>query len=170
MYNTAADIMHSPVPTIAARASFAQATQALLRADIGCLLVPPEAGHSEWGIVTKTDLLEKVFARSRNPWQLRVTDVMTTSVLTVEATTLLEECIALLVERRVERLVVFDGYQPVGVLYAAVVVAALEERSWRSEMAPARWRTARKRISHQLSPYVSDPERLADQILAELNI
>lgn len=163
--------MHVPVPVIPARESFAAAVRMLLLNETGCLLVPPDPGNGDaWGIVTKTDLLQHVMARRRNPWQLRVRDVMTTPVLSVGPDTLLEDCINVLVDQRVERLVVFDGGKPVGVVYAAVVVAALEERGWESAIVPARRRLARERIARHLRPHVAQPDDLADEILAELHL
>jgi len=134
---TAQDVMHVPVPCLPARESFARAVTELLRHDVSCFLVPPEGGRRDYGIVTKHDLLERVNNRRRNPWQLRVAELMTTPLCTVTPHTALAACAELLVDHEIGSLPVFEAGQPVGILNAAQVFGALEARGWGVEVAPA---------------------------------
>ena len=165
---TAQDVMHVPVPKISARESFSRALVMLLRHDVGCVLVPPEGNSREYSIVTKHDLLSRLNSRRRDPWHLRVADIMTSPIQNVSADTLLSVCARLMVDNEISNLPVFGDNRPVGVLGAAQVFGALEERGWGSEVSPVLRRATRARVARRLQPFVPNPEAMVDAILADL--
>ena len=160
--------MHVPVPVVSARDSFSRALTMLLRHDIGCIIVPPEGLWPDYGIVTKHDLLSRLNARRRDPWHLRVADMMTAPIERVEPDTQLSMCARLMVDREISNLPVFEHGQPVGILGAAQVFGALEERGWGSEVTPALRRSARARVARRRQPFVRNPDVLVDTRLTEV--
>jgi CBS domain-containing protein len=100
---TVADIMSTPVETIAADKTLTEAAQLMRDNDIGALLVttaPPS-------IITKTDVLDAV-AAGRDTSALNVSDVMTESVETVPPALQLNEAAAMMTNFGISHLPVVD--------------------------------------------------------------
>ena len=75
------------------------------------------------GIFTERDVLRRVVAVQRDPAGTPVQDVMTTPVLTVTAETTLEECRAVMTERRIRHLPVLGPTGLIGLVSAGDVLA-----------------------------------------------
>lgn len=88
---TVEDVMTSPVETISRTTTVADAAATMREQDINSLLVP----GSEMGIVTSTDVMDAV-ADGRDPDELRVEDVMTAPVESVEASLRMAEVAAMM--------------------------------------------------------------------------
>ncbi len=92
---------------------------------VGCVVVLQKGKVA--GILTERDILRKVVAPNKTAAKVRVRDVMTSPVTTVESSTDLDEATALMSERCIRRLPVVDRGKLVGILTGADVICFLPE-------------------------------------------
>jgi CBS domain-containing protein len=81
---------------------------------IGSVLVLD--GGKVVGIFTERDVMRRIVAEQRNPVAVKVREVMSTSLATATMTTTIEDCAAMMTERRVRHLPVLEGDKLVGVV------------------------------------------------------
>jgi len=116
---TVADVMSTPLETIAADATVMEATRRMRDQDINALVVRT----SPRAIVSSTDVLDAV-AEGRDVTQLEVADVMTTEVETAAPDLYMEEVAAMMATYGIKHLpVVDDDY--VGMVSSTDVAAHL---------------------------------------------
>jgi len=78
--------------------------------DCGCIpIVDDQNSKMPVGIVTDRDITCRVVAQGQNPLDLTAGDAMTASVLSVTPDMSLEECLNLMEESQIRRVVVVDG-------------------------------------------------------------
>lgn len=68
------------------------------------------------GIVSERDCIRKVDVMGRNATDTKISEIMTSNVVTVEASQPLEECMALMIEKNFRHLPVCEGKELLGVL------------------------------------------------------
>ena len=68
------------------------------------------------GIFTERDVLRRVVVPGRDPSETRISEVMTTPVVTCTPGTRIEECAALMTGRRIRHLPVVEDGRPVGIV------------------------------------------------------
>ena len=96
---------------------------------VGALLVM-EAGRLK-GIVSERDYARQVILKGRNSRDTKVSEIMTSKVICVDADRSIEECMALMTERRIRHLPVVHEGQITGVISIGdVVSAAIAERDF----------------------------------------
>ncbi len=77
--------------------------------DCGCIPVVEEmAGKRPVGVITDRDICCRTVAEGKNPLEMKVNDVMTSGVETVEPNTSVEDCCNLMEEKQIRRVVVVD--------------------------------------------------------------
>jgi CBS domain-containing protein len=81
---------------------------------IGALLVHDDQGIV--GIFTERDVLTRVLDSDRDPAETKVSEVMTTEPVSVRSTTLVEEAMAIVTEKRCRHLPVLDDGELVGMV------------------------------------------------------
>ena len=81
---------------------------------IGALLVHDD--QEIVGIFTERDVLTRVLDSDRDPAKTRVSEVMTTEPVSVRSTTLVEEAMAIVTDRRCRHLPVLDDDELVGLV------------------------------------------------------
>jgi CBS domain-containing protein len=91
--------------------------------EIGALLVMD--GDKLVGIVTERDYARKVILEGKSSKNSSVAEVMTTRVLCVSPERTIDECMALMTEKRVRHLPVLDHKRVVGVLSIGDLVKAM---------------------------------------------
>ena len=77
------------------------------------------------GIVTERDYARKVILEGRSSKETAVKDVMTTSVLCVDPEKTIQECMALMTDKRARHLPVLDHKKVVGVVSIGDLVKAI---------------------------------------------
>jgi CBS domain-containing protein len=92
---------------------------------VGALLVMD--GDKLVGIVTERDYARKVILEGRSSQQTRVRDVMTTRVLCVSPERTVQECMALMTDKRARHLPVLSHKRVVGVVSIGDLVKAVIE-------------------------------------------
>ncbi len=109
------DIMH-PFIKLAGSASVAEAAKVMDEHIIGSLLVE-EFGVIK-GIITERDILRKIVAKGRNAELVKIRDVMSSPIITIDADASVEEASRLMDEKRIRRLVVAENGKFVGKITA----------------------------------------------------
>jgi CBS domain-containing protein len=118
------DIMSKDVVTIPPEASMAEASRVMGANRIGSLIVEVE-GKPE-GIVTERDLLSKVLAKGQDPEKVRVQDVMSSPLITIEPTATIKAAAQTMISQK-GRLAVFQQGELIGIITAADLIKSLPE-------------------------------------------
>lgn len=127
---TVVDIMTREVAVIDATATVQDALHLMRQRGISSVLVRPEDTRSDWGIMTKRDVISKVVANDHNPETLHVKEIMTQPILRIPPDMSLRQVSAMMIENRVRRLPVFDHGQLVGIVSDTDLFRAVEEGGW----------------------------------------
>jgi len=111
----------SDVLTIEASATVLDAIEKMVGSNVGALLVTDD-GHLR-GIVTERDYLRRVALEGRTESGTQVREIMSSSLVYVTPETTIEECMAVMTERRIRHLPVLDeGRQLAGIVSIGDVV------------------------------------------------
>lgn len=109
------DVMtHRVIQAIGPNETVLEAARKMKSVKKGCLLVTD--GAVPVGIVTQTDLINKVLAESLSPADLAVSDVMTRELVTIDSESSVYDAVERMIERKVRRLVVTEGSLAVGIV------------------------------------------------------
>jgi CBS domain-containing protein len=100
--------------SISPEASVLDALQMMSEHNSGALLVMQE--QEVQGILSERDCVRKVDLAGRTAAETRVSEIMTSKVVYVEAGQEVEECMALMIDKNIRHLPVFDGKQLVGLI------------------------------------------------------
>lgn len=106
--------------TIDAGASVLDAVRAMVEANAGSLLVTEDG--SIGGVVTERDYLRRVTLEGRDERTTPVREIMSSPLVVVMPETTLEECMAMMTDRRIRHLPVMEGGEVVGVVSIGDVV------------------------------------------------
>jgi CBS domain-containing protein len=68
------------------------------------------------GILSERDCVRKVDLQGRTSQNTKVADIMTTKVLYVEASQSLEECVAIMIDKNIRHLPVYEGGKLIGII------------------------------------------------------
>lgn len=104
----------SEVYSIPPDATVFDALKAMAQHNTGALLVVKD-GKVE-GILSERDCVRKVELEGRTARNTKVSEIMTTRVVYVEAGQQLEECMALMIEKNIRHLPVYEGKELRGVI------------------------------------------------------
>jgi CBS domain-containing protein len=110
------------VVSIAPDATVLEAAQLMNERGIGGVLVMDD-DHHLIGIFTERDILRRVVAADRAPASTRVSEVLTTAVVTCQPETTIDECGAIMTSRRVRHLPVIDARGVRGLVTSGDVLA-----------------------------------------------
>jgi CBS domain-containing protein len=99
---------------IEADASVFEAVKQMVEANVGSLLVTE--GGKITGIVTERDCLRRVTLDGRTGKDTAVREIMSSPLIVVTPETPIDECMALMTDRRIRHVPVVDGGEVVGVV------------------------------------------------------
>jgi signal-transduction protein with cAMP-binding, CBS, and nucleotidyltransferase domain len=103
------EAMSSPVVTVWENDSAADAAGVMKEHGIGAIIVNGEESQPV-GIVTERDLVYRVIAEKRSPSEIKVKEVMSSPLMTVDPETSLDEAMAMMSMNNIRRLgVVYKG-------------------------------------------------------------
>lgn len=100
--------------TIAPDATVFEALNLMAEQNIGALLVM--TGEEIDGIVSERDCIRKVDVLGRNAKDTKISEIMTSDVITVEADQPLEDCMGLMIDKNIRHLPVCEGKKLLGLL------------------------------------------------------
>ena len=104
----------SEIFSIVPDATVLDALKMMSQHNTGALMVL-RAGKVE-GILSERDIVRKVELAGKSAKSMKVSEIMTTKVIYVEASQPLEECMALMIEKNIRHLPVFDGNELLGLI------------------------------------------------------
>ena len=104
----------SKVFSIAPEANVLDALEMMAKHNIGALLVM--SGEDQVGILSERDCSRKVELMGRDARDTKVSEIMTSDVVTVDCSQPLEECMSLMIDRNIRHLPVYDGKELMGLL------------------------------------------------------
>jgi len=91
------------------------------------VIVDKTKNNPEYGIITSTDISDKIVAQSQNPSQLKCSDIMTSPLIVVADTMLLEDCAALMHKNHIHHLPVEnESHELIGMISATDFMVAAE--------------------------------------------
>ncbi|MGE5074169.1 MAG: cyclic nucleotide-binding/CBS domain-containing protein [Anaerolineae bacterium] len=131
MPHTVRDWMSSPVVVVDPDTSVSHAMTLMRRRNIHSVVVDIGEKNSEYGIVTTTDIRDKIVAAGRNPADTHVRDIMSGPIITGSADWSLMECSRVMQEHKFHHLPIAHEHGTlVGLISATDIFTAVEEAGW----------------------------------------
>ena len=110
------DVMSSPVRTIGAGDSVKDAVRKMNKFRIGCLVVMQ--GDRPIGILTERDIMRDVVEPCVDPSLIRVSDVMSTPIMTIDPAASIEDAARIMSMKHIKKLPVVEEGRLVGIVTA----------------------------------------------------
>lgn len=115
--------------TISSEASVFEALKLMAEKNIGALLVMDK--NDVAGIISERDYARKVVLEGRNSKDSKVKEIMSEKVIYVESDRMLDECMALMIEKRIRHLPVYENDRLTGMISIGdVVKAVIDEKEF----------------------------------------
>ena len=115
--------------SISPDATVYDALKLMAEKEVGALLVL-EADKLV-GIISERDYARKVILHGKSSKEIRVSDIMTSKIIYVNTAKTVDECMALMTDKRVRHLPVYEGDRLVGVVSIGdLVKEAISEREY----------------------------------------
>jgi len=115
--------------SIDVNASVYEALEEMALRNVGALLVMADGELS--GILSERDYARKVILVHRGSRETKVSEIMTSDLVTVSSTATVDSCMQLMTDRRIRHLPVVDDGQLVGVISIGdVVLAVIDEQKF----------------------------------------
>lgn len=131
MQNRVRDWMSSPVLVIDPDTSVSYALTLMRRRRVHSLVVNITDDILTYGIITSTDIRDKIIAEDRNPAETRVRDIMTAPVITAKPDWTLRECSRRMQQHNIHHMPVADDQgELIGIISATDIFMAAEEVGW----------------------------------------
>ena len=117
------DAKGSDVWSITPEATVLEAIKLMAEKEVGALLVM--TGEKPVGIVSERDYARKVILKGRSSKKTSIQDIMTTHVVYASPDQSIEQCMALMTEKRIRHLPIMDGERLRGMLSIGDLVKAV---------------------------------------------
>ena len=111
---------------IDAGASVLEAVEQMVEANVGSLLVTE--GGDDVGIVTERDYLRRVALSGRTDEEIGVGEIISSPLIVATRDTTVDECMALMTDRRIRHVPVVDGNKVVGMVSIGDLVKFTSKR------------------------------------------
>lgn len=134
MPNLVRDWMSSPVIVVDPDSSVSYAMTLMRRRKIHSVVVNISENNPAYGIVTSTDIRDKIVAGDRNPAETTVREIMSGPIITGRADWTLMECSQVMQKHNFHHLPVADDSGAlIGLISATDIFMAVEEQGWQDE-------------------------------------
>jgi CBS domain-containing protein len=134
MTNTVRDWMSSPVLVVDPDTMVSYALTLMRRRNVHSLVVNITDDELTYGIITSTDIRDKIIAGERNPAQTRVREIMTAPVITAKPDWTLKECSQRMQQHNFHHMpVANEEGELIGIISATDLFIAAEEIGWGTE-------------------------------------
>jgi len=125
------DIMTRGIIKVGRDTLVIDAMKTMLDRRVTSLIVEAENG-SDWGIITRKDIVNKVVACRSDPKKIKVKDIMSIPLLTVHPDMTVDNVARLMAKTNIRRFAVSEGNDIIGVvsnsdIFKAVTLELLEE-------------------------------------------
>ena len=137
------DIMVDKVVTTKKNATLEHAVSLMNEHEIGCLVVVE--GEKPVGIITERDLLKRCLAKSKELGKIKVEDIMSKPVVTVNPDLQIEEAAKLMCEKKIKKLPIVEGDKLRGLVTLTDILRIQPQlirmyKIFSSDLAPRRMR------------------------------
>jgi len=137
------DIMVDKVVTTKKNATLEHAVSLMNEHEIGCLVVVE--GEKPVGIITERDLLKRCLAKSKELGKMKVEDIMSKPVVTVNPDLQIEEAAKLMCEKKIKKLPIVEGGKLRGLVTLTDILRIQPQlirmyKIFSSDLAPRRMR------------------------------
>ncbi|MBE0672909.1 MAG: CBS domain-containing protein [Anaerolineales bacterium] len=128
------DWMSSPVVVVDPDSSVSYAMTLMRRRNIHSVVVDISEKNPSYGIVTTTDVRDKIVAVDRNPAETTVREIMSGPIITGRADWTLMECSQVMQKNKIHHLPVADESGAlIGLISATDIFMSVEEQGWDEE-------------------------------------
>jgi isocitrate dehydrogenase len=126
--------MSRPAVVVDPDTTVSYAMTLMRRRRIHSVIVDARQGNAEYGILTTTDIRDKIVAAGRNPANTRARDIMSGPIITAKAEWTLMECSRIMEQNKIHHLPVADENGTlVGMISATDIFMAVEESGWEED-------------------------------------
>lgn len=134
MPNTVRDWMSSPVVVVDPDSSVKYALTLMRRRKIRSVVVAMSEKNPTYGIVTSTDIRDKIAAAGRNPVETTVREIMSGPLITGSPDWTLMECSQVMQQHHFHHLPIADESGAlIGLISDTDIFMAVEETGWQEE-------------------------------------
>jgi CBS domain-containing protein len=131
MPHTVRDWMSKPVVVVDPDSTIKYALTLMRRRKIHSVVVSISEQNPAYGIVTSTDIRDKIVAAGRNPSETRVRDIMSGPIITGNPDWTLMECSQVMQQHHIHHLPIVDESGAlIGLISATDIFIAVEESGW----------------------------------------
>lgn len=128
------DWMSSPVVVVDPDSTVSYAATLMRRRKIHSVVVKLSVQDNSYGIVTTTDIRDKIVAAGRNPAETAVREIMSGPIITGRADWTLMECSKIMQEHKFHHLPIADESGAlIGMISATDIFMSVEEQGWQDE-------------------------------------
>ena len=126
MVSVAKDIVEKEFISLGRETSCLDAARAMKVKKHGYVIVSSSRGVPE-GMVTEWDFLAKVIAEGRDPASVKLEEIMSSELVSVDAKTGLDEVAQLMARKGIRRVLVIENGKVLGIVTAAIMLARMKE-------------------------------------------
>lgn len=131
MAHTVRDWMTSPAIVVDPDSSVSYAMTLMRRRHIHSLVVDVTSDNQAYGIITTTDIRDKIVGAERNPAETRVREIMSGPLITARPEWTLKECSQIMQQNHFHHMPVADENSAlIGMISATDIFEAVEEVGW----------------------------------------
>lgn len=107
-----------------------EALSIMRRRYLNSLIVQKSATNPDYGILTSTDICDSIVAPKKDPAEIKVREIMTSPLITVDSEKTIFECAKIMSERKIHHLPVMDqDGKLVGIISATDFLVIAESMS-----------------------------------------
>ena len=129
------DWMSKPVVVVDPDSNVKYALTLMRRRKIHSVVVAISEKNPTYGIVTSTDIRDKIVAAGRNPAETTVRDIMSDPIITGNPDWTLMECSQVMQQNRIHHLPIADENGAlIGLISATDIFMAVEEAGWEEQI------------------------------------
>lgn len=129
--NHVRDWMSSPVVVVDPDSSVSYAMTLMRRRNIHSVVVDVSEKNRAYGIMTTTDIRDKIVAEGRNPAEVTAREIMSGPIITGRADWTLAECSRVMQKNKFHHLPIADDAGTlIGMISATDIFMAVEEQGW----------------------------------------
>lgn len=137
MTQTVRDWMSTPVVVVDPDTTVSYAITLMRRRGIHSVVVNISERNATYGILTTTDVRDKIVAAGRNPANTHVREIMSGPIITARAEWTLMECSQVMQTNKIHHLPVSDEHDTlVGLISSTDIFLAVEEAGWDEARGP----------------------------------
>jgi signal-transduction protein with cAMP-binding, CBS, and nucleotidyltransferase domain len=126
MVMVAKDIVESEFIALPKDTSALEAARQMKAKKHGYVIITAPSGEPE-GIVTEWDYLAKIVAEGKDAARVRLGDIMTADLVSVDADVGLDEVSQVMAKKGIRRVLVIKGHKVLGVITARTMLSRLKE-------------------------------------------